>query len=379
MKRIVACFLVLSGLAASAFVSMPSHPAVPQQQETPDPFATKAPESVNDGFTGNWIAYNVIPLKPGSSSGLQPGIRLKITPESYSDNSNVCSDPKYSIKTITKNEFFNGNTMPKSSIELYGDEFAYLSSGCSGVEPSGVILVYSGSLAGMVKDDLILFEPDSEATINGIDVTTDLVTGSNVKPPYEIHGQVPVVQLDSAVKLNALLKKTVDDELEGFKKDMKTWEIPPEMADQASFKWIRYDAALVTPELASIRFHVDYYNAGAAHPNHYFIVVNYDLKNDRPVEFKDLFKDRSKALMVLSQASKTALDKPDFPLFEEGLQQKEENFKNWNLTEDGLRLSYDPYQVAPYAAGPQEVLVPFSEIKGLVNPAGSFGVFIAQH
>ncbi|HEX7556349.1 MAG TPA: RsiV family protein, partial [Leptolinea sp.] len=167
-------------------------------------------------------------------------------------------------------------------------------------------------------------------------------------------------------------------ELDGFRGNFKDWQIPPEMAGYTSFMWIGYDVPLLTPDLVSIRFTVDYYMAGAAHPNHYFKVVNYDLTSGKEVTFKDVFKDPAKALDFLSKASKTSLNKPDFPLFEEGLQPKAENFTNWNLTKDSLRISFDPYQVAPYAAGAQEVLVPFKDLRDLVNTKIGFGAFIAR-
>jgi hypothetical protein len=47
-----------------------------------------------------------------------------------------------------------------------------------------------------------------------------------------------------------------------------------------------------------------------------------------------------------------------------------ENYRNWNITPDGLMITFDEYQVAPYAAGPQTVTVPYSELRGLINPEG---------
>jgi hypothetical protein len=282
-------------------------------------------------------------------------------------------------KTITKKDFLQGNTLPNTSLDFYEDQFPYLTTGCKDVEPAGLALVSYHSLAGLVDGELILFEPDSGVSFGGMDVTTDLVSESSEKPLYEIHGQVPVIQDPSAEKLNALLKKAVTEELDGFKKNFIDWEIPPEMASYVSFMWINYDVPLLTPQIASIRFHVDYYMAGAAHPNHYFKVINYDLVHGRTGEIKDLFTEPAKAYEFFEKYCTADLTKPDFPLFEEGLEPNEKNFRNWNLTEKGLRLSFDPYDVAPYAAGPQEVLVPFRELRGLVNKTDAFGAFIAQN
>jgi hypothetical protein len=377
MKKLqfFAAILAVCVLGLSGFTSSPVHP----QDPTPVPEETKEVTDIKDGFSGNWIAYSVVPLKEGASSAIKPGLRVKITAESFAVGSATCADPKYTIKTITKNDFLQGNTPRNSAEEFYEDQFPLLSTDCTGVSPASLALTSYHSLTALVDDCLIFFEQDSSVTVGGVDVTTDLIFESSEKPLYEIHGQVPVVKDPSAEKLNPLLKKAVTEELDGFKKNFTDWEIPPEMAKAVSFMWVRYDVPMVTPQIASVRFYVDYYMAGAAHPNHYFKVVNYDLGKGRTVTEKNLFKDLPKALTSLSKLCKTSLDKPDFPLFEEGLEPKEDNFKNWNLTENGLRLSFDPYQVAPYAAGPQEVLIPYGELHSLANTADGFGAYIAQH
>lgn len=376
MKRlhILTAILAVGVLTISAFV-----PVQPMGQDsTPEPEPTITPVNFDDGFSGNWIAYNIVPLKQGAKSGLKPGIKVKITPESFSVGDKTCDNPKYSIKIITREDFLHGNPPPKTSLDFYEDEFSYLSTGCEGIEPSELALASYHSLAALINDELVFFEPDASVSIGGIDVRTELVFETSEDPKYEIHGQVPVIQSDSAAALNALLRETVIEELDGFKKSFEDWEIPPEMVIQSSFMWINYDVALLTPQLASIRFHVDFYMAGAAHPNHIFKIVNFDLEREKEGEFTDLFTNPQNALTLLSKYCTKELEKPDFPLFEEGLEPKPENFQNWNLTEKGLRLSFAPYDVAPYAYGAQEVLVPYSELKSLANAADGFGAYIAH-
>jgi hypothetical protein len=41
-----------------------------------------------------------------------------------------------------------------------------------------------------------------------------------------------------------------------------------------------------------------------------------------------------------------------------------------------LAITFDEYQVAPYAAGPQTVVVPFSELTNLLNPEGPAKSFL---
>ncbi len=46
---------------------------------------------------------------------------------------------------------------------------------------------------------------------------------------------------------------------------------------------------------------------------------------------------------------------------------KAENFDSWNITKTGILINFDPYQVAAYAAGPQDVLIPYEEIKSILK------------
>jgi hypothetical protein len=46
------------------------------------------------------------------------------------------------------------------------------------------------------------------------------------------------------------------------------------------------------------------------------------------------------------------------------------NYDSWTITKKGLGINFDSYQVAPYAAGPQYVVVPYSTLKDIVKPDG---------
>jgi hypothetical protein len=42
--------------------------------------------------------------------------------------------------------------------------------------------------------------------------------------------------------------------------------------------------------------------------------------------------------------------------------------RNYGVTEKGLVFYYNPYEIAPYSAGPTEVLVPFSDVGSFLKP-----------
>ena len=59
----------------------------------------------------------------------------------------------------------------------------------------------------------------------------------------------------------------------------------------------------------SIKFDVGTYYQGAAHPNSYSEVINYDLKNGKQLKLSDLFKPGAKFLQALSAYSIADLKK----------------------------------------------------------------------
>jgi len=62
--------------------------------------------------------------------------------------------------------------------------------------------------------------------------------------------------------------------------------------------------------------------------------------------------------------------------WEEGALPAPENYQRWNITPDGLLISFDEYTVAPYAAVPQAVLVSYEVLKQLIDPGGLLAPFL---
>jgi hypothetical protein len=347
---------------------------------TPVPAAASTSTSAVDikDFSGRWIAYNVVSLDLDQSVKQKPGMRLEILDDRFKVDADVCDTPKFEIRESDLANFLGGRQLPVGSTEFVETQFQLLSTGCAHLTPSILAKINQRTLAAVIGSDLLYFEQDFSLTVGSMSIESDLLAESSKNPLYEMHAQTPVLKDKANQTFNDLAKQIVVSEMDGFRNGFQDWKIPPEMAGYQSFMWIGYDVPLLTENLVSIRFSVDYYMAGAAHPNHYFKVLNYDLQNDRKIYFSGMFNDPSAALDRFSSLCKANLDKPEFPLFPEGLEPKLENFENWNLTENGLRLSFYPSQVAPYAAGPQEVLISYTEIRPLINPDSAVGAFIAH-
>lgn len=191
-----------------------------------------------------------------------------------------------------------------------------------------------------------------------------------------------------AQQFNELITKIVDSEVEKFKtnvnKDLSHIQSLPEEVQHNTFK-VDYDIDVIHPNnqaLISVRLSIEGMQAGRAHPFHTHEVLNFDLNTGRAIALKDLFKNRTNFLKAIAEYSHTKLNETlkdqDKWMLSEGTKPNNKNYKNWNLEEDALLITFDEYQVAPYAYGPQEIEIPYSELKNLLSPKAPIISMVAK-
>lgn len=224
------------------------------------------------------------------------------------------------------------------------------------------------------------------------ELTTKQIKENNKKLHYEIEARYPQLEGVNNLnfdKFNQAARGLVQKQVTGFKKNLEApqregEELPPEEIT-ASTIGIDYVVSLLQDDLASVRFDTASYYNGAAHPNTETEVLNFDLKNGKPVKLSDLFKPGAKFLQPISTYAISDLKKQskakgadgmlDDSSIESGAAPKAENYRSWMIKKNGLGINFDAYQVGPYAAGPQYVLVPYSILKDLINPEGPIAQF----
>ena len=192
-------------------------------------------------------------------------------------------------------------------------------------------------------------------------------------PAYTIDTEVPVILENSdprALAFNDQMRALVQDEVDAFK--LSVSELIAEPTFAASSFAVQHNILFQSEKLASIQFDIVGYVSGAAHPYHYTITVNYEFERRRPLSFDELFVLGSNYLEIISTYCIAQLSQRDlgFDMFLEGATPTLENYRNWNITSEGLIIKFDEYQVAPYAAGPQTVMVPYKELQTVMDPAG---------
>jgi hypothetical protein len=227
---------------------------------------------------------------------------------------------------------------------------------------------------------------------NGLKMVARAINEEDKKKRYTLAAEYP--QIEGSTDANV---EKFNKEVSGFvNKEINEWrgeagvepdeEVSGEDATIGDDLNIRYDVRHATNELVSIEFWVSTYEHGAAHPNSYSKVINFDLKQGRLLELSDLFQPNANYLEAIATHSINDLKKRNKEAGEdamltdedidEGASAKADNYRSWNITSKGLLITFDAYQVGPYAAGPQWALVPYAALKEIIRTDGPLASFV---
>ena len=172
-------------------------------------------------------------------------------------------------------------------------------------------------------------------------------------------------------------EKGAAEDFSSFEKD--NGELPPwAYSLDMGFETARNDDAMLVFDFDQSTF------LGGAHPNHDIMTFNYLMPDAWEVYLPEIFDGR-KALDRISALTIAQLEKDvggpdgmsDSDWIKGGAGANWSNFQDFLLLEDKLVIRFPPYQVAAYAAGPQQVEIPLSELDGLMRkdwraPVASF-------
>ncbi|MBD5538818.1 MAG: DUF3298 and DUF4163 domain-containing protein [Desulfovibrio sp.] len=135
-----------------------------------------------------------------------------------------------------------------------------------------------------------------------------------------------------------------------------------------------YSLERPSPQVVSVIFNIFSYTGGA-HGNLVINCRNYDLASGKRLDFADLFKNPEKALELMSAYARESLTKSlgeesDEEMIREGTAPELNNFGELALTPAGVTIQFQPYQVGPWSAGPQQVEMPLAALAS-AGPEGS--------
>ncbi|MDQ3473676.1 MAG: DUF3298 and DUF4163 domain-containing protein, partial [Acidobacteriota bacterium] len=220
-----------------------------------------------------------------------------------------------------------------------------------------------------------------------VEIAGKQIKEKNRQLQYEIDVEYPQITGSTnpaAEKFNQQSKALVNEEVRSFRAAMIDFADDEIETTTGSDLGIGYTVALANDDLISVDFGIGGYYRGAAHPNSHSRVINFDLKNAKLLKLADLFKPEARYLQVISDycikdlqtQSKSKDNMLDDASIRGGAGPNAKNYQSWTVTKRGLGINFDAYQVGPYAAGPQFVLIPYSAIKDAIKPDGPLAAFV---
>ena len=196
---------------------------------------------------------------------------------------------------------------------------------------------------------------------------------TNQDPAFTITAQIPQLSGsdDPRVQtINQRFNEIVQKEIVIFRQEFASRPVVDVSTN--SFLEVTYGVISQYDDIWSIKFSYAFYTNGAAHPGDFSHTINYDLGAGHELALGDLFTPGSIYLETISKYCITELGKQSFfeGPFNDGANPTLENYRNWNITPDGLMITFDTYQVAPGAAGPQVVVIPYAQLQAEIDPQG---------
>jgi len=174
---------------------------------------------------------------------------------------------------------------------------------------------------------------------------------------------------------NKFMKSKMQAEEDSVKKWMSDWKNDMTPKDTSYYEEddsvFYHDANAI-----SVLFYVDTYFSGAAHPSNWSYSVNYDLNANKEMQLSDLLTGayvNKLSEFCIKDITRQKTENEGVQINEQddqvkdGAGPKEENFQVFNITPEGLLITFPTYQVASYAEGPFDVLVPYAELKDFIK------------
>lgn len=202
---------------------------------------------------------------------------------------------------------------------------------------------------------------------------------NNDDPPYTITAQIPQLAGSNdprVLAFNQTIGALVQGDISSFKSGLTDLPNPPQIGVSTFDQ--RYTVIYQGGDVWSIKFDINVYVDGAAHPGDFTHTLNYDFAHSKAVSMADLFMTDSNYLEFISKYCSTELTTREigFDPATIGAEPTPENYRNWNITTEGLLVTFERGQVAAYAAPAQVVTIPYGELTSIINPQGPLAVFM---
>lgn len=215
---------------------------------------------------------------------------------------------------------------------------------------------------------------------NGAKLSDVKFAEKNKAKRYEIDVNYPQISGIDAVKaatFNRLIKSEAMKSVAEFRKEMlaQTREDVKNLFGENSLGF-SYSVEWATNDIISLEL-INSEFTGGAHGNYYSSSLTFDLRTGKQVKLAELFEPRTDFIKRISDYSINDLtthggEYADAEWIKTGAGADAENFVSWNLTAKGLMINFSPYQVASYAEGEKNIIVPYDKLKEIMRPEYAF-------
>lgn len=173
---------------------------------------------------------------------------------------------------------------------------------------------------------------------------------------------------------NPILKKITMDHIQSLKKEyhQRDYDGPADW-----YLNVRCSREFANQDVVSYLLLFEDYQGGA-HGGHQQVAVMLSPKTKKQIQLAQCFKPGSPWLAALADSSRKQLEQREFLTGEtiaQGAAPTTENYDNVLAGPKGLTVYFQEYQVGPYVAGPQQVLVPYEALRPYLNPRGPLAAF----
>lgn len=207
---------------------------------------------------------------------------------------------------------------------------------------------------------------NSVAEVREVFYLADLISNCEIKEiseiteKYEIKIYYPETNYQN---LNEIINNKMNEYIESFKTEISGISL-----NQGKFQLRINFSSYEYEEYFSYSFEI-FTDFGGAHPNTTNWTVSYNIKDKKIVDIGYLIDKNKDILKVLSEYTFNELKINENikgnhaeEMLKSGTEPTKENFKNFVFTQDGLRILFPRYSVAPYYLGEFSVTIPYEKL-----------------
>lgn len=196
-------------------------------------------------------------------------------------------------------------------------------------------------------------------------VTTKTINERNQREKLAISAKYP--HISGVDQFNKIAEQVVKRSISEFKRDL---DPPDSYTTRNRELHISYKIIFKDNRLISVSFFRDQ-DTGGAHPYGYSFPLNYDVKQQKEIALYELFSSSDYLRTISDYCIRVLRNQvPDYGQLRDGAAPTLDNYKNWNVINNALQITFNAYQVASYADGPKQCRAPFSVLRQKISKTG---------